>query len=46
MLKKYISREPDVDGNVVPVNSTDGDTELRKTPDPVGGGDHRREGTG
>ena len=26
MLKKYISREPDVDGNVVPVDNTDGAT--------------------
>ena len=26
MLKKYISREPHVEGNVVPVDSTDGAT--------------------
>ena len=26
MLKKYFSRQPDVDRNVVPVNSTDGTT--------------------
>ena len=26
MLQKYISREPDVDGNVVPADSTDGAT--------------------
>ena len=26
MLKKYISREPDVDGNVVPADNTDGAT--------------------
>ena len=26
MLKKYISREPDVEGNVVPVDSEDGAT--------------------
>ena len=26
MLKKYISREPDDEGNVVPVDSTDGAT--------------------
>ena len=26
MLKKYISKEPDVEGNVVPLDSTDGAT--------------------
>ena len=26
MLKKYISREPDVEGNMVPIDSTDGAT--------------------
>ena len=55
MVKKYISREPDVDGNVVPVDNTYGGTVsvagvIHQDVDPELGevpdleGYHRREG--